>query len=342
MLALWALTALAAAPLEDTFARVDSSVVTVRAGVRKTQRTENHAVMEVGIVTGSGVLVHEKGFVVTAAHVVEEAELVEVEFKDGTRSPATIVTLSRSEDLALLAAQEVPKKVFVAPLADSAALRPGQRVFAIGAPLGLEHTLTVGVVSALRKNPPGGLVPHELVQTDVAVNQGNSGGPLFTESGEVAGIVSFIMSTSGGSVGLNFAVPSNAVRTRLFEQALPWIGVSLRFVPREVAEVFNWPLAGAFLVEKVQEGGAADKAGLVGGTVRADVGGNDVWLGGDLITKVGDVDADDPAKVGKYLRGLKPGDRIRYEVLRKGKKTVVEVPVPDSPRVPALAMPAKR
>jgi serine protease Do len=298
--------------------------------------------MEVGIVTGSGVLVHEKGFIVTAAHVVEEAELVEVEFKDGSSSRASIVTLSRTEDLALLAAETLPKKPYVAPLADSDALKPGQRVFAIGAPLGLEHTLTVGVVSALRTNPPGGLVPHKLVQTDVAVNQGNSGGPLFTENGEVAGIVSFIMSTSGGSVGLNFAVPSNTVRTRLFEQALPWIGVSLRFMPKEVAEIFNWPLQGAFLVEKVQEGGAADKAGLQGGMVRADVGGNDVWLGGDLITKVGDVDADDPAKVGKYLKGLKPGDTIRYEVLRKGKKAVVEVPVPDSPKVPVLAAPPRK
>lgn len=337
MLALCLTTLVAAAPLEDTVAKVDPSVVTVRAAVRRSERSEGHALLEVGLVTGSGVLVHADGFVVTAAHVVEDAEELEVEFKDGTRSKAGIVTLSRTEDLALLAVEAPPKKPVAAVLGDSEALRPGQRVFAIGAPMGLERTVTAGVVSALRTNPPGGLVPHRLVQTDVALNHGNSGGPLFNEAGEVVGIVSFIVSSSGGSQGLNFAVPSATVRARLFEQALPWVGVSLRFIPREVAEVFNWPVKGGFLVEKVQEGGAADKAGLRAGPVHATVGGNDVWLGGDLITKVGEVDADDPVRVGAFLRGLKAGDVIRYEVLRGGKPAVVVVPVPSAPRVPALA-----
>lgn len=328
---------LAAAPsLDELFTKVDGSVVTVRVGTRHTVETESSAVLAVSIGTGSGVLVHPAGYVVTAAHVVEDSNAIECVWRDGFKAEATIVSLSRTEDLALLKVAALPPKPVVVALGDSEALKPGMRLFAIGAPYGLDHTLTSGVVSALRSNLQRGLMPKKLVQTDLALNQGNSGGPLFNDAGEVVAIASFMLSKSGGSVGLNFAVPSSTVRTRLFEHALPYIGVSLRYIPRDVAEIFNWPVESGFLVEHVRAGSAAEKAGLKAGPVSADVAGNQVMLGGDLIVKVNGVDTGSTEKVAQVLRTLKGGDVIHYDVLRGGKPATVDVTVPDGLEIPAL------
>lgn len=339
-LALLALVS-SAAPLEELFVKVDPTVVTVRVATKTLTESPGGAVMVVALITGSGVLVHADGYVVTAAHVVESAELVEVHWLDGFKSAAKVVSLSRTEDIALLKVESTPAKAVVAVVGDSSLLKPGQRLFAIGAPYGLEHTLTAGVVSALRSNERPGLIPKHLVQTDVPLNQGNSGGPLFNEKGEVVGIASFMLSQSGGSVGLNFAVPSNTVRTRLFEEALPYIGVGLRFIPRDVAEIFNWPVEAGFLVESVRPESPAAKAGLLAGAVSSEVGGNHVQLGGDLIITVNGVPASDPTKVAQTLRALKAGDLIRYDVLRGGKPGHVEVAIPGGLGVPTLPKPKK-
>ena len=325
-----------ALPLEELFAKVDPSVVTVRVGTKSLTEDQRGTVMVVAVVTGSGVLVHGEGFIVTAAHVVESAEAIQVHWQDGFSANAKVVSLSRSEDIALLKADAVPPKAVVAQLGDSSALKPGQRLFAIGAPYGLEHSLTQGVVSALRENDRPGLMPKHLVQTDVPLNQGNSGGPLFNDKGEVVGIASFMLSQTGGSVGLNFAVPSNTVRTRLFDEALPYIGVGLRFIPRDVAEIFNWPYESGFLVETVRPQSVAEVAGLRAGQISAEVGGNHVQLGGDFILTVNGVAASDTAGVAKALRALKVGEFIKYDVVRAGKPAHVEVPVPAGLAVPVL------
>ncbi len=325
-----------AVPLEELFVKVDPSVVTVRVGTKTLTENDRGAVMVVAVVTGSGVLVHSEGFVVTAAHVVESAEMIEVHWADGFKASAKVVSLSRTEDIALLKVDSTPPKAVVATLGDSNALKPGQRLFAIGAPYGLEHTLTAGVVSALRTNDRPGLMPKHLVQTDVPINQGNSGGPLFNEKGEVVGIASFMLSQSGGSVGLNFAVPSATVRLRLFDEALPYIGVGLRFIPRDIAEVFNWPIEAGFLVETVRPASPAEVAGLRAGAVSSEVGGNHVQLGGDLITAVNGIAAGETAKVAQSLRALKPGDLIRYDLLRGGKPGHVDVTIPAGLSVPLL------
>lgn len=339
-LALLALVS-SAVPLEELFVKVDPTVVTVRVATKSLTENSSGAVMVVALITGSGVLVHPDGFVVTAAHVVEAAELVEVHWLDGFKAKAKVVSLSRTEDIALLKVEATPPKAVVAVVGDSSVLKPGQRLFAIGAPYGLEHSLTAGVVSALRDNDRPGLMPRHLVQTDVPLNQGNSGGPLFNEKGEVVGIASFMLSQSGGSVGLNFAVPSNTVRTRLFDEALPYIGVGLRFIPRDVAEIFNWPLEGGFLVETVRPQSPAEVAGLRAGAVASEVGGNRVQLGGDLIVSVNGVPAFETTKVAQALRVLKAGDVIRYDLLRGGKPGHVEVPIPAGLTVPALPKPKK-
>lgn len=332
MLALALTLPLAALPLEQVVQRVDASVVTVRVAQKKT--SSRSVTITTG--TGSGVVVHADGWVVTAAHVVDEADVIELEFVDGTSSPAEIVTLSRTEDLALLKAERLPKKATVATVGDSDALKPGMRLFAIGAPLGLTHTVTAGVVSALRSDTRKGLHPSRLIQTDVAINQGNSGGPLFNEDGEVVGIASFIASRSGGSMGLNFAIPTSTVRARLFEAPLPWIGVSVRFVSKEFAEVMNWPIEAGLLVEKVKDDGAADKAGLHGGMIEAEIAGATVLLGGDLVLRVNGLPTTDAKAIGRSLAALQPGDAIRYDVLCAGTAKTIEVPLPKLPKVPPL------
>ena len=324
-------------PLDAVFEKVDPAVVTVHVGVRRLEGNEQAYRLMVGVGTGAGVLLHESGFVATAAHVVEDAESIELEFKDGSKTDAHVVTLSRTEDLALLKADRVPKGTAAPPLADSDKVRVGQLVFAVGTPQNYPHTLSSGVISSVRNEPNKGLTPGHVLQTDAALNPGNSGGPLFNEKGEVVGIASYIFSKSGGSEGLGFAIPSNVVRRRLFDRPLPYLGLTLRILPPPITELFNWPYPGAILVENVKAGSPAAKAGLRGGLVEAVVGESRVRLGGDLIVKVGPHDAWKTEEIGGYLAGLKAGDAIEYRVMRKGELLDVAVPVPEREIIPALS-----
>lgn len=333
---------LAAAPtatpagLEALFEKVDPSVVTVRVGLKRLDETSSGYRLQVGVGMGAGVVLHSDGFVATAAHVVDGSEGVWVDFQDGTTEPADIVTLSRTEDVALLKVWSMPKGVAVATLGNSDAVKPGQSVFAIGAPLGLGHSLTAGVVSSVRHGPHQGLMPGNVIQTDAALNTGNSGGALFNAKGEVVGIASYIASTSGGSQGLGFAVPSNVVRERLFEHPLPYLGVSLRHLPPPVTKLFNWPYPEVMLIEVVRPKSAADEAGLIGGQVDATIGGSEVRLGGDVIVKVNGHEAGEVKAIGQYLDALKEGDQVQYTVLRGGKLLDVSVKVPKRIPVPKL------
>ena len=328
--------------LEAVFEKVDPSVVTVRVGLKSQEEGPDGFVLKVGVGTGSGILVHADGFVVTAAHVVEGAEQIVVQFKDGTQTEGVVLSLSRTEDLALLKVNEVPKNPTVAVLGNSDLLKVGQPIFSIGTPLGLGHTLTAGVLSSIRNGKQQGLRPGNVIQTDAALNQGNSGGPLFNDRGEVIGIASYIATTSGGSQGLGFAVPSNVVRKRLFENALPWLGLSLRHIPAEVCAVFNWPYTAVMLIERVAADSAGAKAGLRGGNTEALVGGNPVTLGGDVIVKVGEHEAGETEKIGLALGKLKAGDKVHYTVMREGKLLETDVEVPARISVPKLAAPPKR
>lgn len=287
---------------------------------------------------GSGVVLHKKGFIATAAHVVEGATLINVEFLDGSRQMAQIVTLSRTEDLALLKVGTVPKATVAPVLGDSDTLKVGQPIFCVGAPLGLKHTLTTGIISAVRKDWGSQLSvqPKNVIQTDAAINQGNSGGALFNQRGEVIGIASFIATRSGGSNGLGFAVPSNSVRRRLFEEAIPYIGVSLRRIPPPLADVLNWPVDDALLVESVQSGSPAAEAGLRGGFITADLSGVELTMGGDLIIEVNGHPTADAAKIHRFLHGLKAGDKLPYTIVRGGEPMKVEVTVGKLIPIPTL------
>jgi serine protease Do len=326
--------------LDALYERVSPAVVTITAGEKHIERTDRSFKLEAGYSTGAGVVLHADGFIATAAHVVETAEEISVEFQKGEVQKAVIVTLSRSEDIALLKVAKLPAGVKPVPLADSEKVRVGQQVFCIGTPLGLKNTLTAGIVSAIRDNVGPLKTAHQMIQTDAAMNMGNSGGALFDMKGEVVGVASFIASLSGGSMGLGFVVPSNLMRRRLFEQPLPYIGVSLRYIPDDVAELFNWPSEG-LLVERVKEGSLADAAGLRGGTVEATLEGTKVMLGGDFIVKVGDIEASRLKDIHDLLRKLKEGEVIHYTVMRSGKLGNVDVTMGKPVEIPSLSPPAK-
>jgi len=200
----------------------------------------------------------------------------------------------------------------------------GDRIFVVGAPLGVSHTLTVGYISGRRK--PGstvsGMAPVEFFQTDAAINQGNSGGPMFNMQGHVIGIVSHIISKSGGFEGLGFVVTSNMARRMLLDVPSFWTGISAVLLTNNLARLLNLPRPSGLLVQRVAEGSAAAAIGIRGGTAKATIAGNDLILGGDIILEsvgIPMVDEASRQRIRDALGLLKPGDPITVIVLRDGQ-----------------------
>jgi S1-C subfamily serine protease len=273
---------------------------------------------------GSGVLISPDGKILTAAHVVQTADAIEVEFLTGEKIGARVLSSEPSADVALLQLDKAPRAPFVAKIGDSDAVEIGAPVFVVGAPLGASHTLTVGYISARRRPNAtlSGMSRAEFFQTDAAINQGNSGGPLFNMQGEVIGVVSHILSHSGGSEGLGFAVTSKVAR-QLLEQKSFWSGVGGYMLSGELAKVFNLPPPGAgLLVQRVAAGSPAEKIGLKGGTTRASIGDDDIVVGGDIILSVMGIAMSEPSSltlIRQKLTELNVNDPVQVTVLRGGK-----------------------
>jgi S1-C subfamily serine protease len=309
--------------LAEVFKRVDAAVVVVHTSERVVTRDSNRTPVSMQAL-GSGVLVDD-GKVLTAAHVVQTADAVAVEFPGEARVRARIVASDPAADLALLQLERVPQGAKPVLLGDSDKAEVGDEVFVVGAPFGITHTLTVGHVSARRKSniTSSGMVETELFQTDAAINHGNSGGPMFNMRGEVIGIVSHIVSTSGGSEGLGFVVTSNVVRDLLFDRPTAWSGVEGYLLRGELARAFNLPAPGVgLLVQRVAAGSPAERLGIHGGSVTATIEDEQLMLGGDVIVAVqgiafGSADAYD--NIRRRLSAIPPGGSIRLAVLRRGE-----------------------
>lgn len=308
-----------AGSLGDVFDRVAPSVVVVRTMERDIPETgERRTVSISGL--GSGVLMSLEGKVLTAAHLVQAASEIRVEFVGGERVAARVIASEPDADVALLQLERVPAGAVVARLGDSNLARIGEEVFIVGAPYGISHTLTVGHIGGRHK--PGQVWDRftlaEFFQTDAAINQGNSGGPMFNMAGEVIGIVSHIISKSGGFEGLGFVVTSNVARELLIERRSPWWGFDGVLLTGDLARVFN--LAGpGLLVQRVVDGTPAAQLGLRGGFVKAKVGERTLTVGGDVILRVQDMPCDETHRVQDALAALKPGDRLTVTVLREGQ-----------------------
>ena len=322
-----------AGEVSDLFAKVSPSVVvlhTFEQGPPKFSGGEITTASIEGV--GSGVLISDDGLILTAAHVVHVADSVHVEFHDGTRTLGQVLASDQDADIALVKIERAPDDVVSVPLADSDAVAIGDEIVVIGAPYGLGHTLSVGHISGRRTNDEDDLFAGtELFQTDAAINQGNSGGPLFTRDGEVAGVVSHILSRSGGYEGMGFAVSSNTVRKLLLEQRGFWSGIDGVLLEGPVAAAFNLPATAGYLVERVAQGSAAHRAGIRGGELPIRIAKREVVIGGDVILQVGDVRIGSEgarARLREQFQGLAEGDMLPVRVLRAGEELTLEITIP--------------
>ncbi len=318
---LLALAATAAAQdISELFRRVSPSVVVIRAKGREVQ---DQGVVRFGEV-GSGVLVSPDGKVVTAAHVVHTMEQITVEFIGSDPVVARVVASEPGADLSLLQLASVPPGAVAAKVADSNLMQVGDEVIVIGAPYGLSYALSQGVVSARwEANTINREFPlAEFIQTNAAINTGNSGGPVFNMAGEVVGIVSHIISKSGGSEGLGFVVTSNSVRRLVLERRPVWHGMDGVLVAGVTAELLNVPPPGGILVREVVVGSLAERIGLRAGSRLASIEGQQLVVGGDVLLSVQGAPVaseEDRGRAREALARLRPGDDLRLTVLRAGR-----------------------
>ena len=316
----------AAAPAEpqslgDLYRKASPSVVVIRAKGREVSMSGVARFGEIG----SGVLVTTDGKVVTASHVVHGMEDITVEFIGRDPVRARVIGFQPGADLALLQLDQVPSNPPVATvIADSSAVAVGDPVFIVGAPYGLTHSLSRGIVSALwNANTVNREFPlADFFQTDAAINTGNSGGPMFNMAGEVIGIVSHMITKSGGSEGLGFVVTANTVRKLLFEKRPFYLGVDGQIVSGPMAGLLNVPQAGGYLVKTVVKESLAERLGLSGGDRSAAIDGQQMVLGGDIILTAQGIEIqtiDDLITAVKAIRDQPPGGQVRVRVLRGGK-----------------------
>ena len=269
---------------------------------------------------GSGFIISQDGHILTNAHVVADFDDVTVKLADQKREfKAKVVGLDRRTDVALLKVDATGLPTI--PLGDSAKVEPGQWVAAIGSPFGFANTITAGIVSATsRALPQESFVPF--IQTDVAVNPGNSGGPLINLKGEVVGINSMIYSRTGGYMGVSFAIPIEValdVAKQLRETGKVTrgrLGVGIQPVTQELAKSFNLPEASGVVVVQVEQGSPADRAGLRQGDVILAFNGNKI---------------EDANVLPRLVAATKPGEKANLEVFRNGKRERVNITVGESP-----------
>ena len=279
---------------------------------------------------GSGFIIDHDGHILTNYHVIAEARQVEVTLHNRKKYRATVVGTERSHDLAII--QIKAPDLAAMTLGDSKNLQVGQKVYAIGNPFGLSGTLTSGIVSSIRSvQEPEGVTIDEAIQTDAAINPGNSGGPLLNSRGEVIGINTMIASNSGQSAGIGFAIPINTAKAVLNDLVTlgrvrrPALGVLTIPISPDIADQLGLASDYGLLIVRVVPGGAADRAGLKGGTERAYLGNQPIMLGGDLIVTIDGQDVQDQQELSRLMNGHRAGDTIRVTIYRGKRKMQVQV-----------------
>ncbi len=265
----------------ELYKELSPSVVTIRTATAQDVARGNSR----GSGIGSGFLI-EDDLVMTAAHVVDGAHKISISFKDGKYFEAEVVSSIASSDAALLRMNKPHPNPKLMRLGSDLDVNIGEPVFVIGAPFGIEHTLSVGHLSgkSTRSLMAGGS-PVRLLQTDTAINPGNSGGPMFNQHGEVIGIVSFILTRSGGNNGIGFATSMETAHDALLNSSGFWAGFEGILLTERQAAALNLPEVG-ILVQRVVSGSAAEASGLRAGVVPAKIGDQEFLLGGDVIVEI--------------------------------------------------------
>jgi S1-C subfamily serine protease len=279
---------------------------------------------------GSGFIIDRDGHVLTNYHVIADARQVEVTLHNRKKYRATVVGTDRSHDLAVIQIKAPDLNPMV--LGDSRNLQVGQKVYAIGNPFGLSGTLTSGIVSSIRSvQEPDGMTIDEAIQTDAAINPGNSGGPLLNSHGEVIGINTMIASSVGQNAGIGFAIPINTAKAVLNDLLTlgrvrrPALGVVTLPISPDIADDLGLASDYGLLIIRVVPGGAAERAGLKGGTERAYLGNTPIMVGGDLIVAIDGQDVQDQQELSRIMNNHRAGDSVKITVYRGKRKMDVEV-----------------
>ena len=279
---------------------------------------------------GSGFVIDKEGHILTNYHVIAEARQVEVTLHNRKKYKAVIVGTDKSHDLAIVQIKAPDLQPMT--LGDSTNLQVGQKVYAIGNPFGLAGTLTRGIVSSIRQvQEPDGLVIDEAIQTDAAINPGNSGGPLLNWHGEVIGINTMIASSVGQSAGIGFAIPINTAKAvvndlvTLGRVRRPALGVRTIPIDSEIAEELSLAADYGLLIVQAVPGGAADRAGLRGGSERAYLGNIPITIGGDLIVAINGEKVESQQNLAQIMNKHRAGDTVKVTIFRGKKKLDVSV-----------------
>jgi S1-C subfamily serine protease len=285
---------------------------------------------------GSGFVIDKAGHIVTNYHVIQGARSIKVSFSNNESMKAKVVGTDPSTDLAVLQVDANSRALTPIQLGDSDAVRVGDSVVAIGNPFGLDRTVTAGIVSALQRpiQAPNGYTIDHVIQTDAALNHGNSGGPLLNAEGLVIGVNSQIQTadaSSQGNVGIGFAIPSNTVKSVVaqiikngkVEHA--FLGISARGITPELAKVFRLPVSSGLLVEGVEPNSGAAQAGLKAGTTQVTLAGESYYLGGDVIVSADGVPVKSIARLRDLVNAKSPGDEMTLEIYRGSKKLTLHV-----------------
>jgi len=282
---------------------------------------------------GSGFVIDPRGYILTNFHVVEGAQSIEVVLGDQSRYPAKFIGADQRNDVALVKIDPKGKNLAALPLGDSAAIQVGQKVLAIGNPFGFQSTLTTGVVSALGRTvqTSQSTFIDEAIQTDAAINRGNSGGPLINSHGQVIGINSAIYTPTGTTAGIGFAIPINTAKSIANDLMTDgrvhraFLGVETLPVGGWLSEALDLPVKEGLLVQRATNGGPAAAAGIHGGDRVVQAGMRRIAIGGDVITAIDNQKVASQLDVNLVLNHKRPGDTVNVTLYRGGKK--MDIPV---------------
>ncbi|HPC71189.1 MAG TPA: trypsin-like peptidase domain-containing protein [Treponema sp.] len=292
--------------------------------------------------SGSGSIIDTRGYVLTNNHVIENAYKIFINLADGSQFEGKVIGTDPENDIAVLKF-DPPKgmQLKTVPFGDSASLKVGQKVLAIGNPFALERTLTVGIVSGLGRpiQTSSNTIIRDMIQTDASINPGNSGGPLLDSQGRMIGMNTMIYSPSGGSVGIGFAVPVNTAK-RVVAELIQYGKVRRGWIDATVVQLFpalvnyaKLPVSSGLLVSQTKKGGFAERAGIRQGSEPVRYGNSVIYLGGDIITMVDGIKITRLADLYSALEDNKPGDKVAVEINRNGKTISLTVTLADREQV---------
>jgi serine protease Do len=309
--------------LADMFETNKHSVVTIYTAEDVNTGSGDPLTFTSNMGLGSGVLVRDN-YILTAAHVVANAKAIMVEFFDGEKIPAVTYRISKTADVAVIKLESAPSNAKQAVIGSSDDVRIGEEIFVIGAPMGLTYSLSRGIISGRHseKSPISDHKILEFFQTDASINTGNSGGPMYNSKGEVIGIVSSILSRSGGFEGIGFAATSQVAKDLLNERSALYFGIDAITISYEMARILNITQESGWLIQNVVKGSPAGMLGLKGGFRKAIIEEKEILLGGDIILSIDDIkitEEESIFKLASYLDSVVSTATHKIIIMRAGE-----------------------